>query len=105
MRSGTLSEPRRVCRRLTARRALVKDQITAKTRLATATNPLVREQLSRRIVDIDTDIKALDEVIAQIAKQHGTLDERIRCLMTIPGIGRLTATTMLIDIPELGASG
>lgn len=87
---------------LTARRALVKDQITAKTRLATATNPLVREQLCRRIDDIDTDIKALDEVIAQIAKQHGTLDERIRRLMTIPGIGRLTATTMLIDMPELG---
>ena len=87
---------------LTARRALVKDQITAKTRLATATNPLVREQLCRRIDDIDPDIKALDEVIAQIAKQRGTLDERIRRLMTIPGIGRLTATTMLIDMPELG---
>lgn len=87
---------------LTARRALVKDQITAKTRLATATNRLIREQLCRRIYDIDTDIKALDEVIAQIAKQRGTLDERIRRLMTIPGIGRLTATTMLIDMPELG---
>lgn len=48
---------------LTARRALVKDQITAKTRLATATNPLVREQLCHRIDDIDADIKALDEVI------------------------------------------
>lgn len=43
----------------TARRALVKDQITAKTRLATATNPLVKDQLCRRIDDIDTDIKAL----------------------------------------------
>jgi transposase len=87
---------------LTARRALVKDQITAKTRLATATNLLVKDQLSRRIDDIDTDVKALDEVIAQIAKQRGTLDERIRRLMTIPGIGRLTATTLVIDMPELG---
>lgn len=87
---------------LTARRALVKDQVTAKTRLATAQNPLVREQLCRRIEDIGADIKALDEAIAQIAKQRGTLEERIRRLMTIPGIGRLTATTMLIDMPELG---
>lgn len=87
---------------LTARRALVKDQVTAKTRLATALNPLVREQLGRRIEDISADIQALDEVIAQIAKQRGTLEERIRRLMTIPGIGRLTATTMLIDMPELG---
>ena len=87
---------------LTARRALVKDQVTAKTRLATALNPLVREQLGRRIEDIGADIQALDEVIAQIARQRGTLEERIRRLMTIPGIGRLTATTMLIDMPELG---
>lgn len=87
---------------LTARRALVKDHITAKTRLATASNLLVKDQLSRRIDDIDTDVKALDEVIAQIAKQRGTLDERIRRLMTIPGIGRLTATTLVIDMPELG---
>jgi transposase len=70
---------------LTARRAMVKDQITAKTRLATASNPLVKDQLCRRIDDIDTDIKALDQVIAQIAQQRGTLDERIRRLMTIPG--------------------
>ncbi|MFV0801965.1 transposase [Brucella anthropi] len=87
---------------LTARRALVKDQMTAKTRLATARNPLVREKLGRRIEDIGADIQALDEVIAQIARQRGTLEERIRRLMTIPGIGRLTATTMLIDMPELG---
>ena len=87
---------------LTARRALVKDQITAKTRLSTAANPLIREQLSRRIGDISADVKALDEAIAQIAKQRGTLEERIRRLTTIPGIGRLTATTLLIDMPELG---
>jgi len=89
---------------LTARRALVKDQVTAKTRLATAINPLVRDQIRRRIDDIGTDIKALDDVIAKIAKQRGTLEERIRRLMTIPGIGRLTATTMLIDMQELGVS-
>lgn len=87
---------------LTTRRALVKDQVTAKTRLATALNPVVREQLARRIEDIGADIKALDEIIARIARQRGTLEERIRRLMTIPGIGRLTATTMLIDMPELG---
>jgi transposase len=87
---------------LTARRALVKDQVSAKTRLATALNPLVREQLDRRIENIGADIQMIDEVIAQIARQRGTLEERIRRLMTIPGIGRLTATTMLIDMPELG---
>lgn len=87
---------------LTARRALVKDQVTAKTRLATAINPLIQEQLCRRIDNILADIKAVDEVIAQIAKTRSSLEERIRRLMTIPGIGRLTATTILIDMPELG---
>jgi len=44
----------------------------------------------------------LDEVIAQVAKQSGPLYERIRRLMTIPGIGRLTATILVINMPELG---
>lgn len=87
---------------LTARRALVKDLVTAKTRLATAINPLIQEQLNRRIVDITADIKAIDGVIEQIAKTRGALEDRIRRLMTIPGIGRLTPTSMLIDMPELG---
>lgn len=87
---------------LTARRALVKDQITAKTRLAIALNPLIREQLHGQINNIVADLQALDAVIAQIAKQRGSFEKRIRHLMTIPGIGSLTATTMLIDMPELG---
>lgn len=41
-------------------------------------------------------------MISQIAKTRGSLEDRIRRLMTIPGIGRLTATTMLVDMPELG---
>ena len=53
---------------LTARRALVKDQVMAETRLATAINPIIREQLSRRINDIAVDLQALDKVIEQIAK-------------------------------------
>lgn len=61
---------------LTARRALVKDQITAKTRLATAFNPLIREQLHRCINDIIAAIHTLDAVMAQIAKQRGTLEKR-----------------------------
>lgn len=76
--------------------------MTAKTRLATALNPLVREQLGRRIEDIGADIQALDRAITQIARPRGTLEERIRRLMTIPGIGRLTATTMLIDMLKAG---
>jgi transposase len=87
---------------LTARRALVKDQIIAKTRLATTLSPLVRDQLDRRIDDIAADIVALDEAIAHMASKRGNLECRIRRLTTIPGIGRLTATTLLIDMPELG---
>ena len=44
-------------------------------------------------------------MIALIAKQQGTLEKRIRRLMTIPGIGRLTPITTLIDISELEQLG
>lgn len=52
--------------------------------------------------DIAAGLKAIDRVIAQTAKTRCALEDRIRRLMTIPGIGRLTANTMLIDLPELG---
>lgn len=89
---------------LTARRALIRDQIAARARLATARNPLIREQLARRIADIDADIRALDAAVDRIAAEGtGDLEARIRRLTTIPGIGHVTATALLVDMPELGS--
>lgn len=87
---------------LTARRALIKDQTAAKSRLATATVPLLRRQIKRRLAQIARDIAQLDIGMREQADKDEAIAERMDILASIPGVGRLTAITMLVDMPELG---
>ena len=87
---------------LTARRALIKDQTAAKSRLATATAPLLRRQIKRRLAQIARDIAQLDIGMREQADKDEAIAERMDILASIPGVGRLTAITMLVDMPELG---
>lgn len=87
---------------LTARRALIKDQTAAKSRLATATVPLLQRQIKRRLAQIARDIAQLDIGMREQADKDEAIAERMDILASIPGVGRLTAITMLVDMPELG---
>lgn len=87
---------------LTARRALIKDQTAAKARLATATVPLLRRQIKRRLTQIARDIAQIDIGMSRQADRDEAMAERLDILASIPGVGRLTAITMLVDMPELG---
>jgi transposase len=87
---------------LSARRALVKDQTAARARQATATLPLIKRQFDARLKQIDTDIGKVDAAMAEIVAKGTPMSERMAILQSIPGVGRVTAITMLIDMPELG---
>ncbi len=63
---------------------------------------LIKRQLDARLKQIDTDIGKVDTAMAEIAAQDAPMSERMVILQSIPGIGRVTAITMLIDMPELG---
>ena len=53
--------------------------------------------------DIVQKLRQVDVLVGQGLQRVDAIREvRIHRLMTIPGIGRLTATTMLIEMPELG---
>lgn len=87
---------------LTARRALIKDQSAAKARLATATVPLIRRQLRQRLAQIGRDVAQIDREMADQTGRDTEMAERIGILTSIPGVGLLTAITLLVDMPELG---
>ena len=90
---------------LTARRALVADRVATRTRAHTARLPLVRSLIARRLVQIKAQIATLDREIAGRIAADPVLARRRRVLESIPGIARITATAMLIDMPELGRIG
>ncbi|NER53120.1 MAG: IS110 family transposase, partial [Symploca sp. SIO1A3] len=87
---------------LTAKRALTKDRSAAKTRLTMARNQTLRAQLQNRLRQIDTDIAQIESVLLELANQQEAMIERLDILASIPGIGKSTALTILIDMPEIG---
>jgi transposase len=87
----------------TARQALIKDRTAARARLATATYPLLRKQATLRLRQVERDIAQIDATIETIITADKTLSEKAYILISIPGIAKITAYAMLIEMPELGS--
>lgn len=86
-----------------ARQALIKDRTAAKNRAKILSLPLLKQQNTRRHKQIDAQITAIEtEIQARIA-QDKQLAERLAILESIPGISKITAFTLLIEMPELGS--
>ena len=87
---------------MTARRALIRDKTAAKTRLKTASQPLLRQQITARLKQVEKQMLQIDAAIAKIVAQDETLSLKLAILISIPGIAETTAFAILIDMPELG---
>ena len=87
---------------LAARRALIKDRTAARTRLATATLPLVKRQINARIKQIEAQLARIDAAMADTVAQDEVMSHKLAILVSIPGIAETTALSMLIEMPELG---
>ncbi|ATG41757.1 IS110 family transposase [Phaeobacter piscinae] len=87
---------------LAARRALIKNQTAARTRLATASVGSVQTILKRRLKQIVKDIDQIDDALRNLSGRDMTFARKVAILASIPGIGQLTAITLLIDMPEIG---
>lgn len=87
----------------TARQALIKDRTAAKARLATATHPMLRKQATLRLRQVERDIAQIDAAIETTISADKTLSEKAEILISIPGIAKVTAFAMLIEMPELGS--
>ncbi len=87
---------------LAARRGLIKDQTAARTRLGTASVVSVQTILKRRLRQIAKDIDKIGQSLRNLSDRDSTFARKIAILGSIPGIGKLTAITLLIDMPEIG---
>jgi transposase len=87
---------------LTARRALVKARTAALNRGKTVTLPLLKRQNLQQLKQIEAQIKDIDREQVRLVAQHDGLKARFDTLLSIPGLGAVSALAMLIDMPELG---
>ncbi|MDZ4120216.1 IS110 family transposase [Phaeovulum sp.] len=88
---------------LVARRGLVKDLAHGKARAKGSLQPLVRRQITRRLRLVESQIAELEREILNRINGDSELHARFTILLSIPGISEITAFTMLIEMPELGA--
>jgi transposase len=86
----------------TARQALIKDRTAAKARLKIATQPLLKKQSTLRLRQIERDIAQIDAAIEATITADKTLSQKAEILISIPGIAKITAYAMLVEMPELG---
>jgi len=85
-----------------ARLALVKDRTAARNRQHACRSPLLKRHAAQRLAQIDRQIAAIDAALNARLQTDPELVARFEILVSIPGVGALTAITMLIEMPELG---
>jgi transposase len=62
----------------------------------------VRASVQRNLRHLDREIGKIEDLIDQLVEQTPALQERVRLLVAVQGVGRLTAVAVLAALPELG---
>jgi len=83
------------------RRQLVIMLTTEKNRLSTCPESM-RVDIKDHIAFMETRIQALEEEMHLLIQQDAQKQARAAQIDSMPGIGPVTATTMVADLPELG---
>lgn len=89
---------------LTQRRRQLVEMITAeKTRLHTpGLSAWTREQIAQHLEWLERELTALDERLHEAIIADPELSERHRLLRSVKGVGPVLATTLIVELPELG---
>lgn len=88
---------------VTRRRQLTQMRAAERTRCQhPGLAPPVVAQVHAHVAWLDGQIKALDAVLAQTVAADPAWQQRVDQLVTVPGIGVLTATRLVVGLPELG---
>lgn len=90
---------------VTRRRQLVEFRTAEQNRLETATAKAVRKNIRHMIDQLDKQIRQLEEQISKLLHADPHLASKAALLQTVPGVGTVTVTSLLVDVPELGRLG
>ena len=86
---------------VTRRRQLIEMLVAEKNRLNTVRLSL-RENLEEHITWLHKALKGLDQEIQEFIHQSPAWNDKQDLLQSVPGVGPVTASTLLAELPELG---
>ena len=87
---------------LARRRQLVVMRNAEKQRLGKAEDPITRRSLKAMIASLDKQLGVLDKAIGRLIEADPAIAEKLERLKTVPGIGDVSARTLIAELPELG---
>lgn len=85
-----------------ARQALIKHRTAAKNRAGSLSLPILRKQNNARLRHIERDLKTIEAAMLALIQGNTKMARTFDIVCSIPGISKITATTLLVEIPELG---
>jgi transposase len=85
-----------------ARQALIKDRTAAANRGKSLRLPMLKKRNKQRLGQIVRDLKAIEEAMLVLIHEDPKTARAFEILCSIPGIAKITAATLLVEIPELG---
>ena len=87
---------------VTRRRQLVQLRTAETNRLETGLAKVVRQSLQRSIDALTKDITRVDRAILELVQSNDDWKNRFELLKSVPGVGDVTAATLVAELPELG---
>jgi transposase len=98
------SADQRALRAFMDRRGQLKQMLIAERhRLKRESNKVVRASLEATIEALDNQLKALEATIAKLIESKPEWSRLEKLLRSAPGVGAITAWTLLAHLPELGS--
>ena len=86
---------------VTRRRQLVLMLTAEKNRLQTA-SPAMQAHIASHMAWLQAEIETLEQQISQAIKANPVWTQTAKRVQSVPGIGFITAATLVADLPELG---
>ena len=84
------------------KRQLVDLRKRERTRTHRSSEPIALASIARVVDALTDEIETIDAAIAELIAQMPELEARRELADSVPGIAQNTATTLVIDLPELG---
>jgi transposase len=87
---------------VTRRRQLVEHRTAELNRKSTPLPKQVRQSVQRSINVLTKELDRIEKAILKLVSSNDDWQDRMKQLQTVPGVGEVTAFTLVADLPELG---
>jgi transposase len=84
------------------RRQLIELRTAENNRLELCTAKMARKSIQQVLKTIDKQIAAIEAEIARLVDSDDDWKHKTQVLTSVPGVGKITAASLIADLPELG---